>query len=149
MTSQKQITANRRNAQKSTGPKTESGKTRSKRNALNHGLRAIDVVTPDEDPEAYDEFRQKLTKSLAPVGCAETELVERSAGCFWRLRRCARIEASVLRIIKRGVSLFDESLLGIVSKQEKKYNPLNYSIGLAFSGGVSETDALRVRPETL
>ena len=147
MTSQKQIRANQRNAQKSTGPKTESGKTRSKRNSLIHGLRAIDVITPDEDPGAYDELRQKLRTDVAPVGCAETQLVERIAACLWRLWRCARIEASLLRITKRGVSLFDENLLatiapGIASKREKENTSFDYNIGLVFSGDVSDNDAL-------
>jgi hypothetical protein len=38
MTNRRQFEANRRNAQKSTGPKTVSGKHRSSRNALRHGL---------------------------------------------------------------------------------------------------------------
>jgi hypothetical protein len=37
-TSQKQIEANRRNARKSTGPKTRVGKANSKLNAIKHGI---------------------------------------------------------------------------------------------------------------
>jgi hypothetical protein len=37
-TSIKRVNANRENAKKSTGPKTASGKFRSCRNALKHGL---------------------------------------------------------------------------------------------------------------
>ena len=147
MTSQKQITANRRNGKKSTGPKTEIGKTRCKRNALNHGLRAIGVLTPDEDPGAYDELRQKLRMDVAPVGCAETQLVERIAACLWRLWRCARIEAKLLRILRRSASSFEESLLAtiapeIASKREKEKTSFDYDIGLAFSGDPFDNDAL-------
>jgi hypothetical protein len=53
MTSLKQIEANRRNAIKSTGPKTEAGKEQSRRNAVRHGLTAESVVNVLEDPEAY------------------------------------------------------------------------------------------------
>jgi hypothetical protein len=38
MATEKQIAANRANAQKSTGPKTAAGRSRSSRNAVRHGL---------------------------------------------------------------------------------------------------------------
>src|SRR5215470_1366202 len=38
MASERQIAANRRNAQKSTGPQTTGGKERASRNAYRHGL---------------------------------------------------------------------------------------------------------------
>ena len=54
MTSQKQIAANRRNAAKSTGPKTAEGKQVTRLNALKHGLQAEHVVIPGEDPEEFE-----------------------------------------------------------------------------------------------
>ena len=42
----KRLTANRRNALKSTGPKTEEGKARASLNALKHGLRASSLALP-------------------------------------------------------------------------------------------------------
>src|SRR6476619_5991854 len=58
MATQKQIEANRRNAQKSTGPKTEEGKTKSKFNAMKHGMTAEVAVLPHEDKTSYEELRQ-------------------------------------------------------------------------------------------
>jgi hypothetical protein len=60
MTSLKQIEANRRNAPKSTGPKTEAGKERSRRNAVRHGLTAEAVVGALEDADAYQTFEAAI-----------------------------------------------------------------------------------------
>ena len=61
MTSLRQIESNRRNAQKSTGPKTQSGKQRSSQNAVRHGLTAETVIGPLEDPADYRAFEQAVT----------------------------------------------------------------------------------------
>jgi hypothetical protein len=45
MATPKQIAANRRNAARSSGPRTEQGKARSKKNALRHGLSAVQSHT--------------------------------------------------------------------------------------------------------
>jgi hypothetical protein len=58
MTSQRKIEANRRNAQKSTGPKTQEGKDKVKLNALTHGLTAQTVSLPHGDIQACDERRK-------------------------------------------------------------------------------------------
>lgn len=134
MTSQKQITASRRNSKKSTGPKTKNGKARSKQNAFKHGLRSVEVLTPDEDPAAYEELRQELKASFAPVGSVEAELVERIASCFWRLRRCGRIEAGVLlggekivgRNLAMGEDFFVETLIQR-GNQDLAQHPENFT----------------------
>ena len=60
MTSFKQIEANRRNALKSTGPRSEDGKQRASQNAVRHGLTAETVLEVVEDPEEYKAFEQAV-----------------------------------------------------------------------------------------
>ena len=60
MTTFKQWAANRENAQRSTGPRTEGGKRRSRRNALRHGLTAETVIEELEDTEDYRAFEATI-----------------------------------------------------------------------------------------
>ncbi|RUL86966.1 hypothetical protein TsocGM_15115, partial [Tautonia sociabilis] len=56
--SQKRIEANRRNAQQSTGPRTDEGKARSRANGLRHGM-AAEVLVPEEDRTAYEQILER------------------------------------------------------------------------------------------
>jgi hypothetical protein len=56
MTSYRQIEANRRNAFKSTGPKTEAGKQASRCKPVRHGLTAETVINALEDADDYQAF---------------------------------------------------------------------------------------------
>ena len=95
MASDKRIAANRRNAQRSTGPRSKSGKTRSGRNALKHGLSAQQVVIFGEDPAAFESLRHDLYAHFQPTDPVEEALVEQVAACRWRLRRVPEIEAGI------------------------------------------------------
>jgi hypothetical protein len=66
-----QIAANRRNALKSTGPRTAAGKAVSCRNALRHGMTARATVVLGEDPQDFQRFRSELTAALAPRDARE------------------------------------------------------------------------------
>ena len=79
MTSLRQIESNRRNAQRSTGPKTQSGKARSSQNAVRHGLTAETVIGPLEDPADYQAFEQAVTTGYDAETAVERELVLRLA----------------------------------------------------------------------
>jgi hypothetical protein len=98
MTSFRQIEANRRNALRSTGPITEDGKRRSRRNALRHGLTAETVVETIEDVEDYRGFEAAIIASYDARNAVERELVLRVASLLWRLRRATAIETDLLRI---------------------------------------------------
>ena len=98
MTSDRQIAANRRNASKSTGPTTEQGKQRSRRNALRHGLTAETVIATLEDAQDYKAFEEAIAADFDAQSAVERELVLRLAGLLWRLRRTTRIEAGLFDI---------------------------------------------------
>jgi hypothetical protein len=91
-----QIAANRRNAKKSTGPKTAEGKAAASRNALCHGLTARDIVCREEREEDFAEFRDALWQSLAPADAVEEQMAERIVLLSWRLRRTSRAERGLI-----------------------------------------------------
>jgi hypothetical protein len=97
MTSFRHIEANRRNARKSTGPATEAGKDRSRRNAVRHGLTAETVIVPCEDEEDYSLFEAAVTADFNPETAVERELVLRLASLLWRLRRAGAIETGLFK----------------------------------------------------
>ncbi len=100
MPTRKQLEANRRNATKSTGPRTREGKSLSSKNATKHGLVSKQVLLQDESEEEFEEFSQGLRDDLKPVGALETRLVEDIAADFWRLSRIRRIEAGILTWVR-------------------------------------------------
>ena len=96
MPTRAQIKANRNNAKKSTGPRTEEGKTRSAKNALKHGLLARDTVLPGEDPADFDRQLSALEADIQPANSLEFELVRQIADAQWRMRRLTRLETGFL-----------------------------------------------------
>jgi hypothetical protein len=97
-----QISANRANAEHSTGPKTVIGKAVASRNAIRHGLTGKQVVINGEDPAAYEALRRDLIDSYGPVGAAEAILVEEIAQNFWRLQRARALEAEQFKLACGG-----------------------------------------------
>ncbi len=91
-----QMKANRNNAKKSTGPRTDEGKTRSAKNALKHGLLARDTVLPGEDPADFDKQLSALEADIQPANSLEFELVRQIADSQWRMRRLTRLETGFL-----------------------------------------------------
>ena len=96
MSTAAQQQANKQNAKHSTGPRTAEGKQRSSRNALKHGLCALDPLIPGEDPEAFQEHFCEIELDLKPATAIESNLVEQIADVSWRLKRLSRIEAAVI-----------------------------------------------------
>ena len=98
MLTDKQLAANRANAQLSTGPKTEEGKRRSSLNARRHNLTGQVTAMPAEDRIAHDAFSEALIRSIAPEGALELQLAQRIATDSWRLNRSSAIEDNIFAL---------------------------------------------------
>jgi hypothetical protein len=98
MISEKQHDANIRNAQHSTGPKTEEGKRTSSHNACRHNLTGQVTAMTDEDRIAHDQFSAAMIASMAPEGALEIQLAQRVATDSWRLNRASAIEDNLFAI---------------------------------------------------
>jgi hypothetical protein len=96
MTSDKQLKANRHNSTKSTGPRSQAGKARSRLNSRRHGLTAKTLIIVGENAEDFDQLRAELFEEYDPRSALQIELVERLSGILWRLRRVPIFEAAIL-----------------------------------------------------
>ncbi len=132
MISQKQLDANRRNALKSTGPRTTQGKAAVRRNALKHGLHAQELVLSPEEQTEFDRTLAAFLEDLRPNGPAGTLLVRQIAEVSWR--------SALLRAYE--TQLFDKSLRRLAPSLKKKYGSLTPRQRLA---AVFQADALGPR----
>lgn len=90
---EKRVAANRANAEKSTGPTSEDGKTRSAQNSRTHGLLSLVPVLPGvERAEDWEAHRSGIVDALQPEGHLEEILTDRIALQAWRLGRVVRYE---------------------------------------------------------
>ena len=124
MSTPAQAAANLANAQQSTGPTTDAGKTASSQNALKHGLTARTVLLPGEDEAGYLKMCEGMIASFAPATTPEKELVQLLCDTQWRLQRCGRIEAAIL-----SADVLDFKALDIMSKHESRLKK-QYSVTL-------------------
>src|SRR3954468_16878039 len=106
MTTFKQIEANRRNARHSTGPITGQGKSRSRRNAVRHGLTAETVICALEDTDDYKAFEAAVIADYDAQSAVERELVLRLASLLWRIRRATTMETGLFEIQARQLLEF-------------------------------------------
>ncbi len=92
MATRKQISANRANARKSTGPLSDIGLERVSRNARKHGLTGAFEVLEGEDQEMFDALLNQLMKEEEPACLAEVELVKKMAEHTWCSERSSRLQ---------------------------------------------------------
>jgi len=92
MSSEAKIIANRRNAQKSTGPRTREGKATASKNSIKHGLCAHQAVISSEKPVDFCIERERILSDLVPESPMESMLAERIVDLSWRLNRVRCIQ---------------------------------------------------------
>jgi hypothetical protein len=100
--SEAQLEANRQNAQKSTGPRTEEGKKRCRINATRHGLTGQFHAFSHEDKSAFDEHCTNLMADFKPETYREKLLAMSIAEDTWRLNRARALENNIFAIGMSG-----------------------------------------------
>src|SRR5713226_474524 len=96
--SQKQTAANRRNAAKSTGPRTPEGRAAVRHNALRHGLRAETLVLNNEEQEQFVKLQHTLQSEHQPAGPTEQLVLNHLVVAAWRLQRRHGIETGIYNL---------------------------------------------------
>jgi hypothetical protein len=103
--SEAQLTANRANAQLSTGSRSETGKRVSSLNAVKTGLTGRTVLLPSDDAVAYQQLVESFFRDHQPKTGREYEAVQSLADTQWRLQRIPALE---MAIFARGRVQFAE-----------------------------------------
>jgi hypothetical protein len=134
------LAANRANAQKSTGPRTEAGKSASRMNAVRHGLRAELCVLPGEDAEEFAEFVDSAVRELRPAGALQASYAREVAVQTWRLRRVPMAE----RLLFARHDPFPADYEDELRRDQEEYQRLKTCDGT----GLSFDDAMRLEELT-
>jgi hypothetical protein len=110
--SQARIDSNRNNALKSTGPRTQEGKDKSRLNALKHGLCAITVHVEGESTTLLDERRVAWGKELNPRSLEfDGYIVDTLARDSIKLDRCYYVrQATLAQLARDAVKAEDEEV---------------------------------------
>src|SRR5689334_6510377 len=114
MSTLKQIEANRLNAQKSSGPRSQAGKTISAANALKSGIYSNREVLPNEDPAALEALTREYHDHFRPATPDERDLVDDLVSYTWLKRRFRRME--VLMLAVDAATVFRESTVSVTAQ---------------------------------
>jgi hypothetical protein len=92
MSTLRQIEANRRNAQKSTGPTSVTGKAVSSMNSLKTGIHAKSLLLPCESPADLQQLIDECYLHYHPANLEQRFYVDDLIRCEWTLRRLDNAE---------------------------------------------------------
>ena len=108
MASNRQTRANRRNAQKSTGPRTPEGKAKIRFNALKYGIHADQIVLPTENEDEWRNTFFNFHDEFAPRTPSQEALVYFMASAFWNTLRCQRAEHGIFILAQSDREALDQ-----------------------------------------
>lgn len=120
MPSLQQLTANRKNAVRSTGPRTSIGKLRSRSNAMKTGLFSQVPVIPGENQADWEGFQRSLLTDLNPQGGVEQFLAARIASLAWRIRRLTNHERAIATERVENIQEKQSELLNRLKKLDEE-----------------------------
>jgi len=109
MSSLKQVEANRRNARKSTGPRTPVGKAVSRMNALKTGIDAEQQVIRGEDPASLADLAAEYYAQYVPATPQERCCVDTLVRAEWQMRRLSRVDAQLWEWMLEGPGHISEA----------------------------------------
>ena len=144
-TSEARILANRANALKSTGPKTEAGKLQSRRNSLQHGLRSEGTVLLPTDEAKLLERRESWGRVLRPGDEVEGFLVEQAILHSVKLDRLATVESALAyESVERADREYEALFLARIERVEAEVRDWERLEGLLQQRGTLGRDGLDV-----
>lgn len=94
--SQKKIEANRKNAKKSTGPRTIEGKAKSAINSIKYGIYSEKYLIKDESYEEFSNYRRKILRCLNPTNPVLFDMATHIVSNGWEYQRCTLLESKIL-----------------------------------------------------
>lgn len=127
MTTEKQIEANRKNAQLSTGPKSQKGKALVSCNAIRHGVLTENVYVTDEMREDYARLKESFSSEFRPKNSIEYFLLDRIISCAWRLVLLTKVEAGMFEAgsswdspqVRQAFEGCSSGFMAVISRYEK------------------------------
>src|SRR5437867_1290760 len=118
MATEKQVAANRRNAQKSTGPATPEGRAAVRFNAVKHGLTASTLVLEGESEAEFEQLLDSFEAEHQPSTATEVALVREIAMAEWRRLRFHHMEARFFRFRNGQFEDADQNLDALTPEEQ-------------------------------
>jgi hypothetical protein len=118
--SRRKLAANRRNARKSTGPRTPDGKRIASINARGHGLFSRNLILPGENREEFIHLWNSIQNTLQAKNLLELSLVSRFVQAQWKLLRVQSADAALHEMAEQ--ELLEKAQKQLLKLMDKKEN---------------------------